>query len=274
MRILHALNAATDVVISHFHGDHLPLADANPYQLSMRDLPHRRRRPRCWSKSDDDLSEAMRKRRADLLTYFVNGIHAAEGCSHGPLSFSQAVPHGVPRSALGTVMMTRIESGGHVFVHASDIQLLNDAAVAAIIDWRPTTVLAAGPPLYLDRLGATERRCAWQNALRLVESVNAIVLDHHLMRDARAPAWLDDLSRAAGKRVYCAADFMGKPRRLLEAQREQLYADMPVPSKWHERYARGAASIETYFDGLRDKQHNRIGTVKEMVPRRLQPKPR
>jgi hypothetical protein len=82
-RILHALNAATDVVISHFHGDHVPLADANPYQLSMGDLPHRRRRPRCWSKSDDDLSEDLRQRRADLLTYFVNGTHAAEGCSHG-----------------------------------------------------------------------------------------------------------------------------------------------------------------------------------------------
>jgi len=26
MRILHALNSATDVVISHFHGDHSPLA--------------------------------------------------------------------------------------------------------------------------------------------------------------------------------------------------------------------------------------------------------
>jgi predicted metallo-beta-lactamase superfamily hydrolase len=121
-------------------------------------------------------------------------------------------------------MMTRIESGGHVFVHASDIQLLNDAAVATIMDWRPTTVLTSGPPLYLDRLGTTERRCAWQNARRLVGSVNAVILDHHLMRDTQGLAWLNDLSKATGKRVYCAADFMGKPRRFLEAQREQLYA--------------------------------------------------
>ena len=32
-RILAALEDATDVVMSHFHGDHVPLPDANPYQL-------------------------------------------------------------------------------------------------------------------------------------------------------------------------------------------------------------------------------------------------
>jgi len=28
-----ALKDATDVVISHFHGDHMPVPDPNPYQL-------------------------------------------------------------------------------------------------------------------------------------------------------------------------------------------------------------------------------------------------
>ena len=40
-KILHSLNNATDVVFSHFHGDHVPLLDANPYQLSIRSLPSR-----------------------------------------------------------------------------------------------------------------------------------------------------------------------------------------------------------------------------------------
>lgn len=31
-KILQLLNNATDVVFSHFHGDHLPPLDANPYQ--------------------------------------------------------------------------------------------------------------------------------------------------------------------------------------------------------------------------------------------------
>ncbi|MFN2272780.1 MAG: MBL fold metallo-hydrolase, partial [Anaerolineae bacterium] len=32
-RILAELKDATDVVMSHFHGDHVPLPNANPYQL-------------------------------------------------------------------------------------------------------------------------------------------------------------------------------------------------------------------------------------------------
>jgi len=34
-RIIYELTEATDVVFSHFHGDHVPLADANPYQLPL-----------------------------------------------------------------------------------------------------------------------------------------------------------------------------------------------------------------------------------------------
>ena len=33
-----ALEDATDVVISHYHGDHIPLIDANPYQLSVKQI--------------------------------------------------------------------------------------------------------------------------------------------------------------------------------------------------------------------------------------------
>jgi predicted metallo-beta-lactamase superfamily hydrolase len=34
-RIIHEWATATDIVISHFHGDHVPLANANPYQLDI-----------------------------------------------------------------------------------------------------------------------------------------------------------------------------------------------------------------------------------------------
>src|SRR6056297_2974062 len=36
--IVNALRGATDVVISHFHGDHVPLADANPYQMPLNSV--------------------------------------------------------------------------------------------------------------------------------------------------------------------------------------------------------------------------------------------
>lgn len=57
-------------------------------------------------------------------------------------------------------MMTRIETGREIFVHASDIQLLDDATVDQVFDWQPDIILAAGPPLYLHRLSNTARKKA------------------------------------------------------------------------------------------------------------------
>ncbi|MEA3241942.1 MAG: hypothetical protein U9Q19_00715, partial [Pseudomonadota bacterium] len=238
-KILRVLNKATDVVFSHFHGDHVPLVDANPYQLSVRTLPSCFHELRCWSKSDDDLSLNMVKRFRDLKDLLGANMQVAEGCSEGPLSFSRAVPHGAPDSNMGTLMMTRIEMGDHVFVHASDIQLLDGPTVDRVIDFRPDIVLAAGPPLYLDRLSKAGRERAWDNAMRLAQSIGVVILDHHLMRSEEGAIWLEELSAAVGKKVYCAADFMGRPRRLLEAERAQLYEEMPVPDTWHDDYAKG-----------------------------------
>ena len=249
--ILQVLETATDVVFSHFHGDHVPLMGANPYQLSFQMLPLRFRELRCWSKSDDGLSHRMSKRFQDLVGLMGANFQVAEGMSEGPLSFSRAVPHGAANSSTGTLMMTRIEMDKRVFVHASDIQLLDDPTVDCVIDWQPDIVLAAGPPLYLDRLGKTGRERAWDNAVRLLKNIDIVILDHHLMRSKEGVVWLDELSAAAGKKVYCTADFMGKPKRLLEAERVQLYQEMPVPHGWHDRYAKGGADIAEYFDAIR-----------------------
>ena len=249
-KILHALNNATDVVFSHFHGDHVPLLDANPYQLSIRSLSPGFRDLRCWSKSDDGLSSKMSKRLSDLADLLGANMQNAEGCSEGPLSFSRAVPHGVLNSNMGTLMMTRIKMDNKVFVHASDIQLLDDSTVDLVINWQPDIVLAAGPPLYLDRLSKIERECARRNALRLALNIDTVILDHHLMRSVEGEVWLDELSAAVGKKVYCAADFMGRPRQLLEAKRVQLYKKMPVPAGWHVDYGKGLVNTGEYFDAI------------------------
>jgi len=248
--ILQVLENATDVVFSHFHGDHVPLLDANPYQLSIRSLPTRFHELRCWSKSDDDLSAGMSKRFQGLAGLMGANLQVAEGRSEGPLSFSRAVLHGAPDSNVGTLMMTRIEMDIRVFVHASDIQLLDDLTVDRVIDWQPDVVLAAGPPLYLDRLNKTERKRAWDNAVRLAQSIDVVILDHHLTRSEEGAIWLDELSATVGKKVYCAADFMGRPRRLLEAERAQLYEEMPVPQGWHDNYAKGRVDTGEYFDAI------------------------
>ena len=249
-KILQALSSATDVVFSHFHGDHVPLADANPYQFSIRDLPPGFGNLTCWSKSEDDLSADMRQRFQELAHLAGDNMQIAEGLSAGPLTFSSSVPHGVAGSSLGSLMMTRVEAGKRAFVHASDIQLLDDATVTRIIGWQADIVIAAGPPLYLGRLSDAEIERAWANALRLAQNVKVVILDHHLLRSAEGTAWLDELSAKVGRRVYCAADFMGRPRQLLEAERERSYDEMPVPDSWHADYAEGRVGLEDYFDAV------------------------
>ena len=245
-RIIEALTESTDIVFSHFHGDHVPLREANPYQLAIRHLPVSFKNICCWSKSMDSLGETMRQRAQDLRELLGPNFHVAEGISDGPMTFSKAMPHGVKGSKRGTVMMTRINVGDTVFLHTSDIQLLDIATVDFIIAWQADIVLAAGPPLYLERLTEELRTVAWENGLRLAQNVNILILDHHLMRDQQGPTWLEALSIKAGKQVYCAADFMGKRRLFLEAERTKLYETMPVPIHWHEEYAKGSISAENY----------------------------
>jgi predicted metallo-beta-lactamase superfamily hydrolase len=148
--------------------------------------------------------------------------------------------------ALGSVMMTRIEDEGVVFVHASDIQLLDEGAVSLILDWRPDIALVGGPPLYLSSLSSEQRALAWANAKRLARHVDTLILDHHLLRCEEGLSWLDRISSEMGQRVVCAADFMRQPRCPLEARRVQLYEEMPVPDGWHDAYARGKADTGRY----------------------------
>jgi uncharacterized protein len=245
-KILKALQIATDIVFSHFHGDHVPLLRPNPYQLSFEQIPDRLPKVRIWVKSKEKLSPRMQRRAADLSELFGTNMKTAEGFSEGLLSFSGSVPHGLAESRFGSVMMTRIDMGSQVFVHASDIQLLDAATIEKILLWRPDIVFTAGPPLYLQTLSGPLRKRAWENGLRLAKNVPTLIVDHHLLRSETGITWLDNLSQIVGKKVYCAADFMNKPRLLLEAQRTSLYQKIPVPENWHQDYEKGKVQVEKF----------------------------
>jgi predicted metallo-beta-lactamase superfamily hydrolase len=245
-QIVASLKDASDVVMSHFHGDHVPLPNANPYQLQARSVAPLCRTNKLWAKGPEGLSPRMARRRASLAEALGRELPNAEGQSDGTLAFSPSVPHGKPNTHLGTVMMTRVEGQDSVFVHASDIQLLDDRAVSRILDWCPDIALVGGPPLYLAKLSLGQRATAWENAKRLATHVDTLILDHHLLRSEVGFRWLDRLSSETGHHVMCSADFMGRPRCLFEARRVQLYEEMPVPDGWHEAYARGDADTLDY----------------------------
>ncbi|HHD63689.1 MAG TPA: hypothetical protein ENK96_04845 [Desulfobulbaceae bacterium] len=227
-RILAAVETATDIVFSHFHGDHIPLLRANPYQLSFAQLPRRFRTLPVRAHSPAGLSPRMQRRAAELSDLCRPNMKPAPGYSDALLSFSDPVPHGSAGSTFGTVMMTRIDMKDKVFVHASDIQLLDSEPVEKILAWQPDIVFTSGPPLYLQSLTGKQRQQAWENAFRLADGVETLIVDHHLLRDEQGLDWMNNLSRAVGKKIFCAADFMRKARCLLEARRCELYATRPI----------------------------------------------
>ncbi len=246
-KILTLLEKASDVVMSHLHGDHVPLPDANPYQLKAQQAAPLCRGAQLWVKGRRGLSSTMVERRAAISDLLDRDLPPADGRRDGPLAFSRRMAHGEPNTHLGTVMMTRIADEETVFVHASDIQLLDAEAVSVILDWAPDVALVGGPPLYLSGfMDLKRRRRAWRNAERLARHVDTLILDHHLLRSQEGLEWVDHLSIRSGRRVMCAADFMGQPRRLLEARRETLYEEMPIPAGWHEAYARGEADTHGF----------------------------
>ncbi len=237
---------ASDIVISHFHGDHVPLEDANPYQLKLKKLPKLSSNVKIWSKNISHLSELERK-RFDSFSFFLNEKPiAAEGISDAQISFSKAVPHGVADINSDFVMMTRIKDD-FTFVHTSDIQLLNDISISQILKWKPDIVLAGGPPLYLANvLSKSQINRAWENAVKLAKNVKMLILDHHLLRNKEGEKWLQKLSEKTENKVICAADFMHRPRMLLEANRSKLYEKIPVPENWHKKYAAGNITTSEY----------------------------
>ncbi|AKB18537.1 MULTISPECIES: MBL fold metallo-hydrolase [unclassified Methanosarcina] len=245
-KILVALESVTDIVISHYHGDHMPMKAEDPYQLPVEALPP----PegiRFWCKGPEDISRLSARRRKELSTFLGFPLPNSEGISFDGISFSSPVPHGTKGKGFGTVMMTCVREGDEVFVHCSDIQLLDRGAVLEVLAWKPTIVFAAGPPLYLSHHVPEASKEAFENALLLAESVDTLVLDHHLLRSFGGYRWLKELAGKAENRVFCAAEFMGNKPDLFEAQRAALYENMPVPPGWHEAYARGEADFEGYL---------------------------
>jgi len=240
-----ALEDATDVVISHYHGEHHPMVNANPYQLSADRVAELFKHPRLWAKGMQNIAPGQVHRAKDLAQKVGRAFPASEGLSDGCLSFSPPVPHG-ERGMGGTVMMTRIEEEKEVFVHASDIQMLSDEAIEQILAWHPTMVLASGPPIYLPSLTWRKKETALRRTLRLAREVDTLILDHHLMRSREGEKWLDWVSSITNHKIICAADFMGQNRNLLEADRVSLYKKISVPKGWHEAYSKGEADTQVY----------------------------
>jgi len=245
-KIIQELKEATDVVFSHFDGDHCPLCNPNPYQLGIEEVKNSLLNCRIWAKGLEFSSPTQQERRKSIAKAIDKDLPNAEGKKEGPLEFSLPVPHGEEGSEKRKLMMTRIEEAGEAFVHASDIQLLDSETIDRILDWKPTVVLSSGPPLYLPTLPTEQKEKAKLNALKLAQKVDTLILDHHLLRSEEGTEWLKKLAKSSKNKTLCAADFMQREPLFLEAWRKELYQELPVPEGWHQDYAGGKADFDNY----------------------------
>ena len=172
----------------------------------------------------------------------------AEGQIDGAVQFSMPIPHGHRPEGAVSVMMTRIEEDGLVFVHASDHQFHHEGSIEQILALKPDIVLTSGPALYLGNLSKVQLQNAKRNAIRLSKNVGTLIIDHHVLRSENGLDWIDDIALETGNRVVCAAEFMCGSPLLLEAWRVLLYEKMPVPEGWHEDYAAGLVNVGEYLN--------------------------
>jgi len=250
-QIIEELNDATDIVFSHYHGDHIPLVDANPYQLALKEVEAPLQELKVWAKGLENEPHKMQERGWNLK---MSSAHftVSEGKNNGLLQFSKPVPHGKRNTHLGNVMMTNIKFKDMIFLHASDIQFLCSDTIDYIIKLKADIVLASGPPIYLTHFKKDDLKRASQNILKLSEEVETLIVDHHLLRCEEGLSYLNKLNRHSKNKIICAADYMEVKPQLLEARRGKIYNKLPVLEDWHEKYKKGEVSTEPYLQKARE----------------------
>lgn len=162
-KIIEEIETSTDIIFSHYHGDHIPLMDANPYQLAISQLGSIRKKCRIWAKKEDGSNRRMKDREESLIFGLNHDIDSAEGRIDENLLFSVEVSHGMSGKQGGTVIMTCIDADETRFLHASDIQFLDEEAVKEIVRISPDIVIASGPPIYLRDSMGDMKDLAWNN---------------------------------------------------------------------------------------------------------------
>ena len=209
------------VVVSHYHEDHFRY-DPQVYAGRL-----------VWAKDPRRMLNANQSRRArELWTAIASGcrLESADGRRHELpdvlLTASPPLAHGVEGTGLGYVVALSVtdRATGFKFVHASDVQgPASPVATAYLLRERPHLLYLSGPPSYLERqVGTAVVEQGIQNLLRIIEATGCrVIMDHHALRDPRHRERFRRLWETG--QVVTAAEYLGEPGALLEANRHLLW---------------------------------------------------
>ena len=235
------------VVISHYHLDHFS---------EERDL-ERYGGKTLFVKNPDDLPT----KQLETATSFrktIDGLPRETIVADGrkfkfkktAIEFSPAVWHGARDAEPGTVIMTSVSWGREKVLVTSDVGGPLEAATTDIIcSAKAQTVIIDGYPTYMLGQFATDHDLVRSivNVCRILATpaVKTVVLDHHMARDYRYPAFFKlayEKAKKLGKQFGTATEVMGKTSAVLEGY--QNYG----PTRWQKWFPLEAGSARSVLE--------------------------
>ena len=238
-RIEKAAVDAKVVTISHYHNDHHTPNFADPVWLGSSPESLERiykgkivlaKEPRRKINTAQRRRGWMFKQTAEKLAEkFVSADGQSFQFGRTQVRFPQPVPHGEADSGLGWVLPCIVERSKEKLVFAPDVQgPVVPETLALLLVEEPDTLIIGGPPTYLQgfKVGDEFLQTALRNLQRLAESIETVVIDHHLLRDAGWYEFLAPVRKAAEKadhRILSASELLKTKPNVLECQRQQLY---------------------------------------------------
>lgn len=149
------------------------------------------------------------------------------------IEFSEPVFHGTS-SKLGYVVEVFIREGDEGFLFTSDVEgpSLEDQ-VRFVLERRPKVIMVDGPMTYMlgYRYSKASLEASVRNLSAILDVVDALVVDHHLLRDLEWSKRIEDVLRKGKdykKKVLTSNELANKPLEILEARRKELYEFYPV----------------------------------------------
>jgi len=216
-------------IVTHYHYDHFPRPRENIEWL---------RGKRILLKDPSNMINFSQRWRSRIFLDKLRKVEARSRVADSKrfrlgrckIRFSNPVKHGNDER-LGYILEVLIEAGGERILYTSDVEgIVDDDQLDFILRSKPNVVICDGPMTYMlgTRFREIDLKKSIQNLVKVLrmESVESLILDHHLLRDLDWRTWLKPVFEEAetlDKRVFTAASYMGVEERLLEARRRELY---------------------------------------------------
>ena len=216
------------VIITHYHYDHFnPSSDPEIFRDKFLLIKH----------PTENINESQKKRAEEFLRkikrapteiIFADGKELFAGETR--ILFSKPVFHGKDPT-LGYVLEVLIDDGNDRFLFTSDVQgPVREDQVEFILENRPRIIFLDGPGTYLmnQRVSKEDIERAFNNIASILQQdyIELVVIDHHFLRDANWKRLLTTyVPSSLSTKIKTAAEYVGKPLRLLEANRKKLWKE-------------------------------------------------